>query len=48
MWGRIGEASDEFVDVSNALNGSQGTAVPGEQTMNGVPGKGKIDAYPAP
>lgn len=31
MWGRICEASDEFVDVPDALNSSQGTPIPGEQ-----------------
>ena len=46
MWGGVGEAPDELVDVSDALNGSQGAAVPGEYTMSIVPGKGKGDGYP--
>lgn len=39
MWGGICEASDEFVDVSDALNGPQGTAIPNGQTISGVPVK---------
>lgn len=41
MCGGICEAPDEFVDVSDALNGSQGAAIPNEQTISGVPVKGK-------
>ena len=43
----VGEASNEFVDVPNTLNGSQGTSVPNEQRDKlHVDGNGAIYAHP--
>ena len=46
VWGGICEASNEFVDVPDALNGSQWISIPEERTIKGVPVKGKCDEYP--
>ena len=49
MCRRVGEASNEFVDVPNTLNGSQGGPIPNEQyDKPHASGNKAIYAYPLP
>ena len=44
--GRICETADEFVDVPDALNGSQRAPIPDEKTVSAVVRTGRCDGYP--
>ena len=44
MCGRVREASDEFVDVTDALNGSQWTSIPAN--VRNISGAEGCEAYP--